>query len=386
MEYSSSILIPFLLSLLLNLLSISVLMADESGCKNSIQFVNGSGFKIALFADLHYGENAWTDWGPAQDVNSDRVMSTVLDSEKPDFVIYLGDLITANNLAIQNASLYWDKAISPTRKRGIPFSTVFGNHDDAYFVWPSEWFSSFRIPQIICPNSQISDSGSPYNIMEGQKSCSFRGTTRMELMQTEISNNILSNSINGPKELWPGVSNYILRVLSSDGSKPVLFMYFFDSGGGSYPQVISSAQTEWFSKQSQIINPNGQVPEVIFWHIPSIAYSKVAPKPNSSITGKCIGSINKESVASQEAEFGIMDILTTRPSVQAIFVGHNHGLDWCCPYKTIWLCFARHTGYGGYGSWPRGARILELTENPFSLKTWIRMENGTTHSHAILTS
>lgn len=46
-------------------------------------FSKESAFKIALFADLHYGENAWTDWGPAQDVNSDRVMSTVLDQETP---------------------------------------------------------------------------------------------------------------------------------------------------------------------------------------------------------------------------------------------------------------------------------------------------------------
>jgi hypothetical protein len=45
--------------------------------------VSGSGFKIALFTDLLYGENAWTDWGPAQNVNSDGIMSAVLDSEKP---------------------------------------------------------------------------------------------------------------------------------------------------------------------------------------------------------------------------------------------------------------------------------------------------------------
>lgn len=44
---------------------------------------SGSSFKIALFADLHFGENAWTDWGPRQDVNSIKVMSTVLDEEKP---------------------------------------------------------------------------------------------------------------------------------------------------------------------------------------------------------------------------------------------------------------------------------------------------------------
>lgn len=71
---------------------------------------------------------------------------------------------------------------------------------------------------------------------------------------------------------------------------------------------------------------------------------------------------------------------------QAVFVGHNHGLDWCCPDKKMWLCFARHTGYGGYGNWPRGARILEITHNPFSLKSWIRMEDGHTHSEVLLSS
>lgn len=68
-----------------------------------------------------------------------------------DFVIYLGDVITANNIMIENASLYWDEALSPTRKRGIPWSTIFGNHDDAPFEWPLEWFSETGIPQLRCP-------------------------------------------------------------------------------------------------------------------------------------------------------------------------------------------------------------------------------------------
>lgn len=42
-----------------------------------------SAFRIAVFADLHYGENAWTDWGPLQDQNSDRVMANVLNMENP---------------------------------------------------------------------------------------------------------------------------------------------------------------------------------------------------------------------------------------------------------------------------------------------------------------
>lgn len=156
----------------------------------------------------------------------------------------------------------------------------------------------------------------------------------------------------------------------------------------------------------------GSVPELIFWHIPSKAYEKVAPVPGSGVNKPCVGSINIEEVAPQEAEEGFMELLGNRSSVkvicqsivkpsltllvpvnlliyddwQAIFVGHNHGLDWCCPYNKLWLCYARHTGYGGYGDWPRGARIVEINQEPFSIKSWVRMEDGVVHSEVVLSS
>ncbi|XVE61082.1 hypothetical protein DITRI_Ditri06bG0011400 [Diplodiscus trichospermus] len=346
--------------------------------ENYIRTRAGAPFKIALFADLHFGENAWTDWGPQQDVNSIKVMSSVLDNETPDFVVYLGDVITANNIPIANASLYWDQALSPTRSRGIPWASVFGNHDDAPFVWPMEWFSAPGIPQLVCPGVNSSYSGE-------LEYCSFRGTSRLELMKNEMDNNLLSFSRSGPKDLWPGVSNYVLQVFSQKTPQtPLVYLYFLDSGGGTYPEIISSAQVEWFKRISNEINPDSRVPELIFWHIPSKAYKKVAPW--FRIGKPCVGSINKEKVAAQEAEMDIMKILAKRPSTKAVFVGHNHGLDWCCPYRKLWLCFARHTGYGGYGNWARGSRILEINEEPFSVKSWIRMEDGSVHSEIILSS
>ncbi|XAR69477.1 hypothetical protein NMG60_11001075 [Bertholletia excelsa] len=294
-----------------------------------------------------------------------------------DFVIYLGDVITANNVPIANASLYWDQAISPTRARGIPWASVFGNHDDAPFEWPIEWLSESGIPQLHCPAPNASYSG--------EQDCSFKGTQRLELMRNEVRENALSYSNIGPKDLWPSISNYVIQLSSSDDPKsPVAFMYFLDSGGGSYPEVISWAQAEWFWYKSKELNRNLRVPEIIFWHIPSQSYKQAAPMflPFSY----CVGSINKESVAAQEAEMGMMKLIEQRTSVKAVFVGHNHGLDWCCPHHNLWLCFARHTGYGGYGNWPRGARILEINSEPFSLKSWIRMEDGQTHSEVILSS
>ncbi|KAK1366123.1 putative inactive purple acid phosphatase 16 [Heracleum sosnowskyi] len=338
-----------------------------------LQITKGSSFKIAIFADLHFGEDAWTLWGPQQDIKSVKVMSTILDNEHPDFVVYLGDVITANNIPIKNASLYWNQALSPTRARNTPWASVFGNHDDASFEWPLEWFSATGIPPVNC---SVKISG---------ELCRFKGTSRLMLMKNEIEHNAFSYSRRGPSNLWPSISNYVLQVSSSSDSQvPVAFMYFFDSGGGSYPEILSTAQAEWFRVKSQQINPDARVPEIIFWHIPSKAYKKVAPKFKGH--KHCVGSMFTETVAPQEAEMGMMKILRGRSSVKAVFVGHNHGLDWCCPDKKLWLCFSRHTGYGGYGNWPRGSRILEITQEPFSLKSWIRMEDGHKHSDVLLSS
>ncbi|XP_012828034.1 PREDICTED: probable inactive purple acid phosphatase 16 isoform X3 [Erythranthe guttata] len=276
---------------------------EEDG---NLKMHGGAPFKIALFADLHFGEDTWTAWGPRQDLNSARVMSSVLDQEQP-----------------------------------------------------------------------------------GCEECGFRGTTRLELMKNEIERNSLSYSKKGPKNLWPSVSNYVLKLSSSDDSqKAMIFMYFFDSGGGSYPKVISDSQVKWFQRKSKEVNPHARMPEIIFWHIPSEAYKTVAPKFETTSKHYCVGSIFSEDVAAQEGEMGIMKVLEERPSVKAVFVGHNHGLDWCCPYtkKLLWLCFARHSGYGGYGNWDRGARIIEINERPFSLKSWITMEDGHLHSEVLLSS
>ena len=65
--------------------------------------------------------------------------------------------------------------------------------------------------------------------------------------------------------------------------------------------------------------PLHRIPEIIFWHIPSTAYVKVAPKAKTEITKPCVGSLNEEDVAPQVAEWGMMDALAKRSSVKAYY-------------------------------------------------------------------
>lgn len=93
----------------------------------------------------------------------------------------------------------------------------------------------------------------------GEEECSFRGTQRLQLMKVEIEQNALSYSSSGPKDLWPSISNYVLQVSVLDDPKsPLVYLYFLDSGGGSYPEVVSNAQAEWFHRQSEELNPNSR--------------------------------------------------------------------------------------------------------------------------------
>ena len=52
------------------------------------------------------------------------------------------------------------------------------------------------------------------------------------------------------------------------------------------------------------------------------------------------------------------------------------------------LCFGRHSGYGGYGTWTRGSRQIVLSEATLgkSLETWIRLEDGSISGQVTLNS
>ena len=297
-------------------------------------------FRIMQIADIHLGEAEYKAWGPEQDrktwVALDRLVKAE-GAENIDVLILSGDQLTGNNV-FANATAYYKILAQKLSVYGIPFAMIFGNHDDAPFE---------------------------YEGADGQIHKITAKTSRRQLVDA-LGSFDLSLTRAGPSDVF-GVSNYWLDVWLNDsdvGSR----IAFFDSGGGSLEQQVNTSQLDWFIET----NSRNDLPVVVFSHIPTSEFF---------FDDTCQGDKN-EGVATLSYDAGFIDTLQAAKNVHFVGVGHMHGNDYCCPLANqsiLHLCFGRHSGYGGYGRWERGARIYELSvtnKSRFSWMSYVRMESG----------
>lgn len=210
-----------------------------------------------------------------------------------------------------------------------------------------------------------------------------------------------------------GVTNYVLPVFPSDPniSVPAMLLYFFDSrGGNSYqqldpngnpipiPDFVHPTVIDWFSTQKYLLltRYGKEIPSLAFVHIPIYAMSAFQ---STGVDGHEEPGINEDNPLSPQSitngvytagDLPFMRALSTTPSLKAVFSGHDHGNDWCAkwdgslpdlsvpgPAQGLAMCFGRHTGYGGYGSWTRGSRQIFLHEETLEsqVETWVRLED-----------
>jgi len=100
------------------LLNLQAKAIDPFPGKPRITYDQNGRFKLVVFSDLHFGElperpcstrrcrsasNSLGEaqhltWGPEQDTNSIRVIKEMISTEKPDFVVINGDLITGDGM------------------------------------------------------------------------------------------------------------------------------------------------------------------------------------------------------------------------------------------------------------------------------------------------
>jgi len=84
-------------------------------------------------------------------------------------------------------------------------------------------------------------------------------------------------------------------------------------------------------------------------------------------------------VVPQDRKTGFMEALLSSGTVRTAFVGHDHGNVWCCYYES----YNRHTGYGGYGDWTRGARVVQVSHEDLwgKYENYVRLEDGAVVDH-----
>ena len=294
---------------------------------NALKFNANHKFKIVQFTDIH-----WKYGNPASDEAGER-MAEVLDAEKPDLVVFTGDVIFA-----KPAREGLDKALEATISRGIPFAVTWGNHDD-----------------------------------------------EQDLSRKELSEHIatktgnLTSTVDGIS----GVTNYTLSVKSTDGKRDAAVLYIFDSN--SYSPIkkvkgydwIKHDQVEWYRQTSKAFtaaNDGKPLPALAFFHIPLPEFHEAAQNESTYFVGT-----RKEKACAPEINTGLAAAMLEAGDVMGVFVGHDHVNDYVVDWRGILLGYGRFTGGATvYHAIPagNGARVIELTEDSRTIKTWIRIKGG----------
>ena len=302
-------------------------VAAASAQDIELKFNNNRKFKIVQFTDIH-----WIYNNPASDIAGER-MAEVLDAERPDLVVFTGDVVFA-----KPARLALDKALEATIERGIPFAITWGNHDDEH-----------------------------------------------DMNRRELTDYVATKprSLNATAEGIAGTANYTLTIKSANGKQNAAAIYIFDSNAYSTLKNIKGygwikhEQVEWYRKSSSTLTAsnNGKpLPALAFFHIPLPEFHEAVRNEGALFVGT-----RKEGACSPAINTGLGAAMLECGDVMGVFVGHDHVNDYVVDWNGILLGYGRYTGGNTvYNDIPggNGARVIELTEGEHTINTWIRIAGG----------
>lgn len=276
-----------------------------------------------------------------------------------------GDLITGENTFLENATKYVDVLVAPLLQHNISWASTYGNHD-----------SQFNLSR--------------------------------ELIFKEETKYAQSYTQHAPASV-AGVTNYYLPIYpptSASDQTPLAILWFFDSLGGfpfqtdpnkeTLPEWVQPEVVAWFNatKASLKKQYGKDIPSLVFVHIPVTAFATFQNSVLPSIGGESAHypGLNDDVPLAFEGDgwqdIPFMQALVDTPLLNSIYSGHDHGDAWCANWPSgknttqgvskPHICFCKHTGYGGYGSWNRGSRAVVLTfgKEGMQVESYVRMENG----------
>lgn len=293
-----------------------------------LRFDSAGGFKIVQFTDVHYVPD-----NPKSDVAL-RLIEETLDYEKPDLVVFTGDVVTG-----RPARRGWDNVLAPVLCRNIPFVITLGNHDD------EQDLSRKEVAELI--------TAYPLNL-----------------------NTVRTDSVTG-------YLNNVLTVLNHKTDDMSLLLYSMDSNSYSTIQGVNgygwftSDQIGWYSRKSRhyrSLNDGKPLLALAFFHIPLPEYRIAYDVRKNRKSGK-----RREKECAPELNTGMYAAMLTNGDVMGTFTGHDHGNDYVASYNGIALVYGRFSGgKTTYTKTSSGARIIELQEGKRGFSTYVRLPDGKT--------
>lgn len=299
--------------------------------KKTLRFHSDGNFRILMISDFHAGKNC--------SVKLMEGMEALLKDTDPDLVLVGGDQCLDVSTA-DEAKAYMERIMQPVIRRGLPWASVFGNHD-----------REVGIP--------VEDEENAYERIEG----------------------CLSEA--GPADIH-GVGNYRLDILSHDSDEVAFHIYALDSFTNlhDYIRLFGLDPDTKFRLPHSFANKNDQatpmfdqimwyytdslrcekeaekkIPAIMYMHVPVMEYCLIERNPEET---DARGN-KREKVGCSEMNSGLFLTCLQRGDVKGIFCGHEHLCDFSGEYCGITLAYDSALGYNMSAHDDlRGGRVIDL--------------------------
>ncbi len=300
-----------------------------------LQFRANGKFKILCLADVQ------DDYPMEPDVL--QFIAEALDFCAPDLVVFVGDNVVGEDIRAI------DEMIAPLDERDIPFTFVFGNHDDEGGMVKEDQLAAYQ---------------------KYSECLAYDADPELH-----------------------GCATHNLPILSSDGSKVAFNIWCFDSGGSIHDENgkwlgydhVHADQIEWYNTTRDALtaeNGGEVVPAMAFQHIipqepvsmifyeGAIALGEATINFSDGTVYTPIPDITKyegyifEKSCPSYGNDGQWDAMVAGGDVLGLVVGHDHVNNFVAHIDGVDLIQTPGCTYNSYyNNMYQGARVIELNED-----------------------
>ncbi len=314
-----------ILPTLIALATLATLAVQGQATAKSYRFHSDGTYKIAQFTDTHF------DSAKAASQKSIQLFDEVLRVEKPDLVIFSGDIVVENITPDNNS---WSKVLKPFQEAGVDVAIALGNHDDEYNISRTEL----------------------YEMLMAERGC-----------------------IINPADT-------AITIKGRSGEDAAL-IYLFDSNAYStnesvdgYGWITHNQVARYIERSRGYSASNGgdPLPALAYFHIPLPEYREAYNNPQTPKIGW-----RGEAECSPKINTGLFAAMVECGDVMGCFVGHDHVNDYISYLNNIALCYGRVSSQGTtYGDLTPGARVVILHEGTRRFDSYIYELGGERVQHS----